>query len=368
MKQELGKKARIYLIATGGTIASVQTVAGLTPQIPAEELLSYVPEVQDFAEVTCRQLINLDSTNIQAKHWVRMAQEVEDHYDEYDGFVICHGTDTMAYTAAALSYLIQHSPKPIVLTGSQKPINLDSTDARSNLRGAIRFAAHPRAHDVCLVFDGKVICGTRAQKERTKSYDAFASINFPYIATIQEPHVLFYLDDKGRSSGESEQVNGTSEPVNAGLSQAALREGAGVYFAHQLEEAVGLFKLLPSMRAESLVDLASHYRAIIIESFGVGGLPVYDSGDFRQAVAQLIDQGKTVVMTTQVPLEGSNMTVYEVGKQAKETWGLMEAYDMSLPATATKLMWILGQTEDKKEIHRLFQTQINHDRLWPAMD
>ena len=336
-------KKRLLLIATGGTIASVQTEDGLTPQIPAQELLSYVPKVQNFAEVTPLQLINLDSTNIETRHWLKIAACLEEKYEDYDGFVICHGTDTMAYTAAALSYLVQNSPKPIVLTGSQQPINLDSTDARTNLYDSLLFAAHPKAHNVNLVFDGKVICGTRAQKERTKSYDAFASINFPFIASIQKPHILFYIDDKDRVDKE-------------------------VVFHHGFLEEVGVLKLLPSMKARSLVRLAQDYQAVIIESFGVGGLPSYETGDFRQAVAEIISQGKVVVMTTQVPLEGSNMTVYEVGKVAKETWGLMEAYDMTLPATACKLMWNLAKTPDPKEVRRLFEEEINHDRLWPGQD
>lgn len=336
-------KKHLLLIATGGTIASVQTEDGLTPQISARDLLSFVPKASDFVDVTPIQLINLDSTNIEAKHWIQMARAIEAAYEDYDGFVICHGTDTMAYTAAALSYLIQDSPKPIVLTGSQKSINLDSTDARTNLYDSLLFASDDRAHGVNLVFDGKVICGTRAQKERTKSYDAFVSINFPFIAAVQNPHILFYIDDKDRVSRE-------------------------VSFQHDFLEEVGLVKLIPSMKAGSLVKMAEDYRAVIIESFGVGGLPAYETGDFRQAVAEIIRQGKVVVMTTQVPLEGSNMTVYEVGKVAKETWGLMEAYDMTLPATACKLMWILAKTQDPKEVRRLFEKEINHDRLWPGQD
>lgn len=125
-----------------------------------------------------------------------MAKAVEEHYDQYDGFVICHGTDTMAYTAAALSYLIQNSKKPVVITGAQKPIDLEITDAKTNLCDSLRFASCDKAHGVNIVFDGKVIAGTRGKKMRTKSYNAFSSINFPYIATIQDEHILFYLDDK----------------------------------------------------------------------------------------------------------------------------------------------------------------------------
>ena len=115
---------RILLIATGGTIACKRSDAGLKPLISSDELLSYVPGTKEFCHTDAIQLFNIDSTNIQPKHWVAMAAAVEKHYDDYDGFVICHGTDTMAYSAAALSYLIQNSPKPVVITGAQKPIDM----------------------------------------------------------------------------------------------------------------------------------------------------------------------------------------------------------------------------------------------------
>lgn len=124
---------KILLIGTGGTIACGHSDDGLKPLLTPEQLLSYVQDSKEFCETDTIQLMNLDSTNIEPKHWLAMAACIEAHYDEYDGFVICHGTDTMAFTAAALSYLIQHSPKPIVITGAQHPIDLEDTDARVNL-------------------------------------------------------------------------------------------------------------------------------------------------------------------------------------------------------------------------------------------
>ena len=110
---------RILMIATGGTIASKRSEEGLKPLITSEELLGFVPDVKEFCEVTAMQIINIDSTNIQPKHWLLISSTIEKYYDQYDGFVVCHGTDTLAYTASALSYLIQNSPKPIVVTGAQ---------------------------------------------------------------------------------------------------------------------------------------------------------------------------------------------------------------------------------------------------------
>ena len=175
---------RILLIATGGTIASKPTAGGLVPQITSEEILNYVPQVAQIAEIDTLQLFNLDSTNMNWRHWLKIAQCVEEHYAEYDGFVITHGTDTMAYTIAALSYLVQNSVKPIVMTGSQKSIYEADTDARNNLTNAFLYAADEYAQGVKLVFDGKVIMGTRARKSRTKSYNAFSSIDYQEIAVI----------------------------------------------------------------------------------------------------------------------------------------------------------------------------------------
>ena len=331
---------KILMLATGGTIACKRSDAGLRPVITSDELLSYVPESRNYCRADALQLFNIDSTNIQAHHWLTIAASVEKHYDEYDGFVICHGTDTLAYTAAALSYLIQDSPKPIVITGAQKPIDMENTDARTNLEDSLFFASQDRAHGVNIVFDGKVIAGTRGKKERTKSYNAFSSINFPYIAVIQDDHILFYLNDK---------------PQNA-----------SVRFYHKLNDRVLLLKLIPSMDASLLRAIAERCDAIIIESFGVGGLPSYESGDYYRAVADLTAMGKTVIMTTQVTNEGSNMSIYEVGKNIKKEFGLLEAYDMTLEATVTKTMWILGQTNDPKQIRELFYQTVNRDILWKA--
>ena len=124
---------QILLIATGGTIASKYTEHGLAPQISAEEIISYIPTAKEFCQIDTAAPFNLDSTNIDPSHWLLLAELIEKKYEYYDGFVICHGTDTMAYTAAALSYLTQNNRKPVVITGAQKPIDLAITDARSNL-------------------------------------------------------------------------------------------------------------------------------------------------------------------------------------------------------------------------------------------
>ena len=164
---------KILMITTGGTIASRHTDSGLAPMIRAGEMLDYVPEIREFCIPDTLELLNVDSTNITPEHWLKLAAAIEENYDRYDGFVICHGTDTMAYTAAILSYLIQDSPKPIVITGSQRPIDLINTDAKSNLAGSFLYASSCQSCGVQIVFDGEVILGTRAKKINSKSYHAF---------------------------------------------------------------------------------------------------------------------------------------------------------------------------------------------------
>ena len=328
----------ILLIATGGTIASRHTSEGLEPQITSEELLEYVPETESFCQVDSVQPFSLDSTNVCQKHWLILAGLIEENYDRYDGFVICHGTDTMAYTAAALSYLIQNNLKPVVITGAQKPINLEITDARLNLRDSLRFVSDDRAHGVNIVFGGKVIAGTRAKKERSKSYNAFSSINYPDIAVIQDKKIIFYIDDRNQ-----------------------IRER--VRFYHGMNARVFLLKLIPGMDGEILNLMSSRCDAVIIESFGVGGLPSYGEQSFQSAIEQWFRKGKKVIMATQVTHEGSDMEIYQVGKAIKERFPVVEAFDMTLEATVTKTMWLLGGGVSGGAFDAGFYRTINHDIL-----
>ena len=332
-------KKKILLIATGGTIASKYTDDGLSPQISAEELLEYIPAADEFCTIDTIQPFSLDSTNVCASHWLELAKLIEKKYEFYDGFVICHGTDTMAYTAAALSYLIQNNRRPIVITGAQKPIDLAITDARSNLLDSLRFASHDRAHGICIVFGGKVIAGTRAKKEFSKSYNAFSSINYPDIASIHDSRIIFYIDDKDQNT----------RPL---------------VFYHEMNNRIFLMKLIPGTDGKILDMLASSYDGLIIESFGVGGLPNYGNDSFLHALSDWMEAGKLVCMATQVTHEGSDMEIYQVGKVIKEKFPVLESYDMTLEASVTKMMWVLGQTRDLKECRDLFYTTVNHDLLF----
>ncbi len=326
---------KILMITTGGTIASKQTEYGLTPMITSEEILELIPGVSDFCEVETLPLFNLDSTNVSPSHWLQIVDCIQQNYDSFDGFVITHGTDTMAYTAAALSYLIQKSKKPIVLTGSQKSIFEENTDAKLNLMHSFIFAANAESHGVHIVFNGKAIIGTRARKLRTKSYNAFSSIDYPATAIIRDNKVIRYIKD----------IPFEETPV----------------FYNTLKERVFLLKLIPGLHANIFEYLKEDYDIIIMEGFGVGGIPVYETSSYLDSIKDWIHSGKLLVMTTQVTYEGSDMEVYEVGYQAKKEYNVLEAYNMTLEATVTKLMWILGQTSDLEKIKEMFYSPICFD-------
>ena len=167
-------KQRLLFITTGGTIASVRTAQGLKPVLTSEELLAHLPELQQLCCPETLNLCSIDSTDLGPEHWLMMAKAVQENYALYDGFIICHGTDTLAYSAAALSYLVQNADKPIILTGAQQPISNEITDAKKNLRDSVICALDPGSRGVMVVFGGHVIAGTRAKKNKTISYDAFA--------------------------------------------------------------------------------------------------------------------------------------------------------------------------------------------------
>ena len=200
---------KILLLATGGTIASRPTAAGgLAPAITSEELLACVPELADLCAVDAVQVFNLDSTNVGPAQWQSIVHCIKENYDAYDGFVIAHGTDTMAYTAAALSYMVQTSAKPVVLTGSQKSIYNRDTDARNNLYRAFVYAVSDSAWGVQLVFDNKVILGTRARKTRTRSFNAFSSIDYPETAMFRDRRLIQFLQRPVRLVQQVDDVRG----------------------------------------------------------------------------------------------------------------------------------------------------------------
>ena len=354
---------KILFIATGGTIASKKTENGLTPQITPEELLSYIPEVEGLCEITAVNPFNLDSSNVVPENWSTLVKVAKEHYEDYDGFVIAHGTDTMAYTAAALSYMIQNSEKPIVITGAQRPINLDITDAKTNLSDSFYYACDDASQGVQIVFDGKVIAGTRAKKVRTKSYNAFSSINYPDIAVIQDRRIVFYIDDKNHVTDRIRFYHAVIQDRRILRYLPMLPYEKPVRFYENLSDNVFLLKLIPGISPVLLPAIFEHYDAIIVESFGVGGIPASIKEPFYELCQKYPE--KLIIMCTQVSHEGSDMTVYEVGHEMKTLCNILESYDMTPEAVATKTMWLLGNRPDDHESReKAFYKPINYDTVW----
>ena len=328
---------RILMIGTGGTIASEETQQGLAPDLTPEQLLRFVPAVSSLCEPDCLSLFSIDSTNVTPAHYLRIAAALRENYERYDGFVIAHGTDTMAYTAAALSYLVQGARKPIMLTGAQKPIGFDSTDSKINLADAFTCSCSEKIHGVNIVFSGRVITGTRARKTCSKSYAAFSSINYPDIATLQDGRLLCYIE--------------------SGYERAPR-------FYSALDERVGLVKMIPGTDRELFDFLLRRKDALVLECFGVGGLPSYGGEELYETICRAADAGKFLVVTTQVQNEGSDLSVYRVGHQLKENPGVLEAYDMTSEAALAKIMWILAETREPDRVAELFYTPVAHDMLY----
>jgi L-asparaginase len=323
---------KILVLATGGTIASTPRQGGLAPGLTIDQLAGYF-EHSKTVSVDFKVLMNKDSTNMQPEDWVTMARTIQKNLVFYDSFIITHGTDTMAYTSAALSYLLLGIQKTVVITGSQVPVSFKKTDARKNIRDALTFAQKSDIPGVFIVFDGKAILGTRAIKMRTKSYDAFESVNYPYIAAI-----------------DGQNIRVTCRPKTE---QVTFKTHLGIC------PEVFLLKAFPGLSPNFFDYLSEHIKGLIIESFGNGGLP-FLSRNLVNGVAGLVRKGIPVIITTQCLEEGQNINLYEVGKRVADAGGIT-AGDMNTEAIVAKLMWVLSQTADPKTIRQMIQTPLAHD-------
>ena len=304
----MSTKQRLLFITTGGTIASVRTQQGLKPVLTSEELLAHLPELNELCCPDTLALCSIDSTDLGPEHWLMMAKAVQENYALYDGFIICHGTDTLAYSAAALSYLIQNADKP----GS---------------RG------------VMVVFGGHVIAGTRAKKNKTISYDAFASVNFPALALVQGDRLVRYVPSPWPTG-----------PVE---------------FGRSLSPRVFLLKLTPGLSPDLIPDIFRLYDCVIVESFGVGGIPQRLMDAFAEGLGDYDKTYKVLILTTQVTYEGSDVGIYEVGKRVKNRFRFLEAHDMTIEAVVTKIMWLLAQDCDSfDQLQQRFYRQVNFDTFY----
>lgn len=319
---------KLLLLGTGGTIASMPSSGGLAPGLKAAELLPFAGSLWD--DVVCRDIFSLDSSNIQPEEWRVMAEETARARQEYAGAVIAHGTDTMAYSASMLSFMLQGIDIPVVFTGSQFPIVYPDSDGRANLKNSL-IAARSLPGGVYVCFGGSVMLGCRAVKVRTTSLNAFESINYPYIGVIANGRYVHL--HQPRASTAAFSCNDSIEP-NVALIKLA--PGA----------APALFDALP----------ACGYRGLVVEAFGLGGVHSIRR-DHTEALARLLRGGMPVVLSSQCLYEHSSATVYEVSRPLQNA-GILSAEDMTTEAAVTKLMWALGQTAELDGVRRIMATNL----------
>jgi len=324
---------KILIIGTGGTIASKKHSLGLRPEIGIDELIRLADIPRDKCHLEGITVMNIDSTNMTPSGWVTIANSIAEHYDHYDGFVVTHGTDTMAYTSAALTYILHKLNKPVIITGSQYPITEVHTDAIQNLTDAVYFAME-NIKGVFICFDGDLIAGTRAIKVKTKSYDAFESVNFPVVAHIKHQKVQY-------DSRVLEQFLPGEQP-----------EPLEVWSDYN--DRILVIKLIPGMHPDIFDFIKAHYDGVIIESFGLGGIPDNEyniSGKIRE----LIQSGIVVVLTTQCLEEGVEYGIYEVGSQLPRDKVII-AGDFNTETLVAKTMIAMGTFKSIDEIKEYIET------------
>ena len=322
---------RILIINTGGTLSSVKSSRGLIPGMSSEDMLDELRIVSKNLELETEDFCSLDSANIGPEEWMNLAKMIALRSYDYHGIVVIHGTDTLAYTSAMLSFMLQNIPIPVVVTGSQLSIANPVADALENCRCGIHMAASGYP-GIFVAFTRKVMLGCRASKVRTMSFDAFESINYPYVGEISSLGLRVF--------------------------EKNLVEKKGIFKPQTTySDKVALLKLYPGISPE-LLDMyyEKGYRAVYIEGFGLGGMP-FLKNDFIGKVGEVIEKGMLVLAGSQCRYEGSNLSVYETGRRALEK-GVIQAYDMTTEAAMTKLMWVLGQTGDPREMKEYFSMSI----------
>ena len=318
---------KLMLLATGGTIACTPTENGLAPTLHGQDLVKAVSDALPY-DIEARDVFMMDSSNMQPEEWSALARAADEALRECDGVVITHGTDTMAYTAAALSFMLAGVGKPVILTGSQLPMAHPLTDARLNLLRAFTAAA-ARVPGVYVCFADQLISGVRCVKTHTSSMDAFSSVNASPAGRFDVEGVHF----------DRPQL---CEPLDETY---RLRD--------QIDPHVFLLKLVPGTSPDVLRFVRdAGYRGLVIEAFGLGGLH-YIRRNLVRAMEELGESGVYVLVVSQCLYEKADLSVYEVGR------GLMKDYilngrDMTTEAAVCKMMWALGQEEPSKWLgHRL---------------
>ena len=321
----MGDKKKILLLTTGGTIASVPGGEGLEPH-RSDVMERELNQLHTYFDITVQDVMCLDSSNIRPEEWQTIARHIFAQRSGYDGVVVSHGTDTMAYTASAVTFMLPNIDIPVVFTGSQLPLSDMLSDGPANLRTAFAMAASGH-QGVFLAFDRKVMLGCRAVKIRASGFSAFESVNARYAAQVSNQGLVADPAVLPQFHGEPQ-----------------LRP--------EISRDVFLLKLTPGLNPAIFDMLAAMgYKGIVIEAFGLGGINVLHRG--LRGIHRCVEDGLSIVVTTQCLYDSSDLRVYQVGNKLLEL-GVIQGRDMTSEAAMTKLMWAIGQGMDQAQIKDLF--------------
>ena len=325
----MNDKKKILLLTTGGTIASMPGGEGLEPH-RSDVMELELNQLRTYYDITVRDVMCLDSSNIRPEEWQLIADDIFAHRVGFDGIVVSHGTDTMAYTASAVTFMLPDIDLPVVFTGSQLPLADMLSDGPENLRTAFAMAASG-CPGVFLAFDRKVMLGCRAVKVRASGFSAFESVNARYA---------------GRVSNLGLVLDRSVLPVRRGEAR----------LCRNLSKNVFLLKLTPGLNPAIFDMLAAMgYKGIVIEAFGLGGFNVLNKG--LRGIQRAVEDGVSVVVTTQCLYDSADLRVYQVGNRLLDM-GVIQGRDMTSEAAMTKLMWAIGQGMEQAEIAALFSRNL----------